>query len=256
MDTRSRGGLARKIHAVVDGNGLPIQIASQAGKRTIIDLRPSSRHSRTPEQCAWPTVDMMPTGSEHSRVSMALGRTSRHDEIAMTRSASVHIYTAHATWSSGSSPRSSSAGARRRATTSSRRTTSPSSSLPWYAYSCALIESTPSSPPTVSWSGGLSAGTTRRMQSLGRFPTHSNPSINAEILLWGGDDCIRHWPRAGAQLESNFNNVRVRSFILINAPISDEMATLLLMSSNFVRTGAPAHWSARFRGRPSAAPPG
>ena len=31
MDTRSRGGLASKIHAVVDGNGLPIQIASQAG---------------------------------------------------------------------------------------------------------------------------------------------------------------------------------------------------------------------------------
>ena len=144
MDTRSRGGLASKIHAVVDGNGLPIQIASQAGKRTIIDLRPSSRHSRTPEQCAWPTVDMMPTGSEHSRVSMALGRTSRHDEIAMTRSASVHIYTAHATWSSGSSPRSSSAGARRRATTSSRRTTSPSSSLPWYAYSCALMSPRPS----------------------------------------------------------------------------------------------------------------
>jgi transposase len=55
MDTRSRGGLASKIHAVVDGNGLPIQIASQAGKRTIIDLRPSSRHSRTPEQSAWPT---------------------------------------------------------------------------------------------------------------------------------------------------------------------------------------------------------
>jgi transposase len=141
MDTRSRGGLASKIHAVVDGNGLPIQIASQAGKRTIIDLRPSSRHSRTPEQSAWPTGGydadwIRALAGQHGAWANVPPRRNRNDTLCF----SPYLYRARNLVERFFSEIKQC----RRATTSSRRTTSPSSSLPWYAYSCALMSPRPS----------------------------------------------------------------------------------------------------------------
>jgi transposase len=94
---RSRGGLTSKIHAVVDTNGLPLRLALTAGEAQ-------------DNRLAGKLLSRLKSGT------MLLADRG-YDE---RRYASVRIFTALATWSSGSSTRLSTVGAWQPATTSSR----------------------------------------------------------------------------------------------------------------------------------------
>ncbi len=143
---RPRGGLTSKIHALVNGNGLPV-----AGR----SFTPRSRLALTPGE----THDNRLAGKLLSRLksgSMLLADRGYDADwiralvrqrsawanilpkrIEQRRCASVLIFTRLATWSSGSLTRSSTAGVCQHATTNSRPTISHSSSLHQYAYGCA-----------------------------------------------------------------------------------------------------------------------
>jgi transposase len=143
---RSRGRLTSKIHAVVDSNGLPVRLALTAGEAHDNRLAAKLLSRLKSGAMLWLIVDMTPTGLEQWSATVAHGRTSHHDGIERTRSASVRICTELATWSSGSSTKSSSVGVWLRATTNSLPTTSCSSSLRRSAYGCALMSPRPSKP--------------------------------------------------------------------------------------------------------------
>lgn len=90
---RSRGGLTSKIHALVDTNGLPIRLALTTGEAHDNRLAEKLLSRLKSEQYCWPTVVMTLTGSEPLPPRGAFGPTSRHDAIAMIRSASARIST-------------------------------------------------------------------------------------------------------------------------------------------------------------------
>ena len=139
---RSRGGMTSKIHVVVDTNGLPVRLGLTAGEAH--DNRLAFKLLSGLNQCCWPTVVTMPTGSEPLPPRRAFGPTSRRDAIATSLSASAHIFTAPEIWSNGSSIRSSTVVGSRLAMTNSRQTISPSFSLHRSGCGCALMSSRPS----------------------------------------------------------------------------------------------------------------
>src|SRR5207248_11674311 len=122
---RSRGGLASKIHAVVDTNGLPVRLALTAGEahdnrlagKLLSRLKSGTMlladrgydadwiRALVKQQGAWANIP--PKRNRKSRFALAL------------------TWTARATSSSGSSTRSSSVGVSPPATTNSQPTTSP-----------------------------------------------------------------------------------------------------------------------------------
>jgi transposase len=140
---RSRGGLTSKIHVIVDGNGLPVQLGLTGGQAHDNRLCSVCCDSSLGARGCWQIAATTRTGSGHLSPNEERGRISRPSAIARTRSASAPISTATATWSSGSSTRSSSAGVSRPDTTSSPPTISPSSSSPASAYGCAFMSARP-----------------------------------------------------------------------------------------------------------------
>jgi transposase len=56
---RSRGGLTSKIHAVVDGNGLPVRVALSPGEAHDVRLAGKLLSRLKSGQCYLPTVAMM-----------------------------------------------------------------------------------------------------------------------------------------------------------------------------------------------------
>jgi hypothetical protein len=120
---RSRGGLSSKIHAVVDSNGLPVQLALTAGEARDNRLAGKLLSRLKSGTICWQTEDMMPTGSEPLPPRKAYGPTSHQSAIAIAQSASARISM------SGSSTRSNSVEESLLVTTSSRPTTSRSCSL-------------------------------------------------------------------------------------------------------------------------------
>jgi transposase len=138
---RSRGGLTRKMHAVVDTNGLPVRLALTAGEAHDNRLAGRLLSRLRPEQCCTRTVAITPIGLGRSLPKGAFGRTFHRDAIATSPSASARTSTALATWSNGSSIGSITVGGSRRATTNLRPTTWPSfSSL---QYGCGYVLMSP-----------------------------------------------------------------------------------------------------------------
>ena len=141
---RSRGGLTSKIHVVVDGNGLPVQLGLTGGQAhdnrlCSVLLRQLPRSARLLADRGYDADWIRAFVTE--RGAWANIPPKRN---AKTQSASAPISTATATGSSGSSTKSSSAGASRHDTTSSPPTISPSSSSPASAYGCAFMSARPS----------------------------------------------------------------------------------------------------------------
>ena len=87
---RSRGGLTTKIHAVVDTNGLPVQIGLTPGETHDNQLCSCSPGELRPEQCCSLIAAMTLTGSGRLPASTAHGQTSRRNGIGQSRSASAH----------------------------------------------------------------------------------------------------------------------------------------------------------------------
>ncbi len=94
---RSRGGLSSKIHAVVDANGLPVQIALTAGEAHDNRLAGKLLSSLKSGTMLLQTEDMTPTGSERLLPKKTRGPTLRQSAIALAQSASARISTAPAT---------------------------------------------------------------------------------------------------------------------------------------------------------------
>jgi hypothetical protein len=69
----------------------------QPARRMTIGCAQSYSKECSRERCCWQIEDMTPTGSGHSFVNKALGPISRRNVIAVRRSVSVPICTAHAT---------------------------------------------------------------------------------------------------------------------------------------------------------------
>ena len=85
---RSRGGLTSKIHAVVDGNGLPVRLALSPGEAHDVRLA-GKLLSLNPGQRCLPTVATTRTGSGSLPRRSGRGPTSRRKAIAAIRSASA-----------------------------------------------------------------------------------------------------------------------------------------------------------------------
>src|SRR5215831_6968534 len=92
---------------------------------------------------------MMQIGSETLFSSAVLRRISHQREIGQRRCASVRVFIALATWSSGSSIRSSTVDVWQRAMTNLPPTTSHSSNLHPYAYGYELMSPRPSTTLAV-----------------------------------------------------------------------------------------------------------
>ena len=144
---RSRGGLTSKIHAVVDTNGLPVQLALTAGEAH--DNRLAGRLLSRLKSGTMLLADrgydadwIRALVSQHG----ALGKHPTEKQSDRGDLLQPAISTERATWSSGSSTRSSSVDGSQRATTSSRPTTLHSSSLHQSGYGCALMSPRPRPP--------------------------------------------------------------------------------------------------------------
>ena len=142
---RSRGGLTTKIHAVVDTNGLPVQLG----------LTPGEAHDN--RLCSVllselsPRIMLLADRGYDADWIRALAseqgawQTSRRNEIVRRQSASVRISTVREIWLSGFSTRSSNVAVSPPATTGSRPTISPSSSSHLYGFGYAVMSPRPSS---------------------------------------------------------------------------------------------------------------
>lgn len=100
---RSRSGLTSKIHAVVDTNGLPVQLALTAG-----EAHDNRLAGKLLSRLKSGTMLLADRGYDADWIraraaERASGPTSHQDPIATTRSVSARISTVPATWSSGSS---------------------------------------------------------------------------------------------------------------------------------------------------------
>jgi transposase len=142
---RSRGGLTTKIHAVVDTNGLPVQMGLTPGETHDNQLCSVLLSELRPQ-----TMLLADRGYDADWVralaaTKARGQTSRPSGIAKRQSASAHISTGRVIWSSGSSTRSSSVSASQLDMTSLQPTISPSSSWHQSGYGCTLMSPRPSS---------------------------------------------------------------------------------------------------------------
>ena len=124
---RSRGGLTSKIHAVVDGNGLPVRLALSPGEAH--DVRLAGKLLSRLKSGSMLLADRGYDADWIRELAMKNGAwaRSRRKATAAIRSALARTSTALATGSNGSSTGSSNAVGWRRATTGSRQTTLPSS---------------------------------------------------------------------------------------------------------------------------------
>ena len=120
---RSRGGLTSKIHALVDGNGLPIRLALSPGEAH--DVRLAGKLLSRLKSGSMVLADRGYDADWIRKLAMKKGawanippKSNRNDPIC-----SSPYSTALATRSSGSSTGLNNAAGRRRATTSWQRTT-------------------------------------------------------------------------------------------------------------------------------------
>lgn len=142
---RSRGGLTSKIHAVVDGNGLPVRLALSPGEAH--DVRLAGKLLSRLKSGSMLLADRGYDADWIRELATKKGRgpTSRRKAIAAIRSASAPISIVLATRSSGSSTGSNNVVGWRRATIGSPPTTSHSFNSHQSGYGCALISPRPSS---------------------------------------------------------------------------------------------------------------
>jgi transposase len=125
---RSRGGLTSKIHAVVDANGLPVQLGLTRGEAHDNRLCSVLLNKFHPH-----TMLLADRGYDADWIgalaaNRELGPISLRSETAKSLFASARFSTERATWSSDFSTRSNSVAASPPATTNSQPTISPSSS--------------------------------------------------------------------------------------------------------------------------------
>jgi len=113
---RSRGGLTSKIHALVDTNGLPVNLALTPGEPHDNRLCSALLNTLLPQ-----TMLLADRGYDANWIRELAcqkgGRTFRRNAIAKILSASTCICIARAIWSNGSSARSSNVGMSRPNTT-------------------------------------------------------------------------------------------------------------------------------------------
>lgn len=142
---RSRGGLTSKIHAVVDGNGLPVRLALSPGEAH--DVRLAGKLLSRLKSGSMLLADRGYDADWIRELATKKGRgpTSRRKAIAAIRSASAPISIVLATRSSGSSTGSNNVVGWRRATIGSPPTTSHSFNSHQSGYGCALMSPRPSS---------------------------------------------------------------------------------------------------------------
>jgi transposase len=141
---RSRGGLTSKIHVVVDGNGLPVQLgltAGQAHDNQLFSflLRNLTCRARLLADRGYDADWIRAFVIERGARANIPPKRNRKDPICFSP-----LSTATATWSSAFSIRSSSTGASRLDMTNSPPIISPSSSSPASAYGCAFMSARPS----------------------------------------------------------------------------------------------------------------
>jgi transposase len=91
----SRGGLTSKIHAMWTPMVCQCNSPSRLARRMTIGFVQSYSKECSPERCCWQIERMTPTGSGHSSVNKALGPIFHRNVIAVRRSVSVPICTAH-----------------------------------------------------------------------------------------------------------------------------------------------------------------
>ena len=144
---RSRGGLTTKIHAVVDTNGLPVQLGLTPGETHDNRLCPALLNELKPQTMlladrGYDADWIRALASEQGR-----GQISRPNEIVRRQSASAHISTVRETWLNGSSTRSNNVAVSPPATTGLQPTILPSSSLHLYGFGYVLMSPRPSSQP-------------------------------------------------------------------------------------------------------------
>ena len=140
---RSRGGLTIKIHAVVDTNGLPVQLGLTPGEAHDNRLCSVLLNESSPRTMLLADRGYDADWIRGSSVSKGRGQTSRPNEIVRRQSASAHISTVRETWLNGSSTRSSNVAVSSPATTGSQPTILPSSSLHLYGFGYVLMSPRP-----------------------------------------------------------------------------------------------------------------
>src|SRR6476660_5861046 len=86
---RSRGGRTSKLHVVVDGKGLPVQLGITAGQAHDNRLCSTLLSGLTPRTMVLATEATMPSGSERSSTSKERGPTFPRSAIVDSRSALV-----------------------------------------------------------------------------------------------------------------------------------------------------------------------
>ena len=133
----------RKIHAVVDGNGLPGRLALTTGEAHDNQLAAKLLSRLKSGSMLLANRDYDTDWIRALAPSTAPGRISRRKEIGQRRFASARIFTELEIWSSGSSTRSSIVGVSQPATTNSQPTTSHSFSSRQYGCGCALMSPRP-----------------------------------------------------------------------------------------------------------------
>jgi transposase len=139
--------LTSKIHAVVDGNGLPVRLALSPGEAHDVRLAGKLLSRLKSGSMLLPTVAMTRTGSGSLPRRRARGPTSRRKATAAIRSASAPISTALATGSSGSLTGSNNVVGWRRAMTGLLPTTLPSFNSRQSGCGCALMSPRPNPRP-------------------------------------------------------------------------------------------------------------
>jgi transposase len=110
---RSRGGLTSKIHAVVDGNGLPVRLALSPGEAH--DVRLAGKLLSRLKSGSMLLADRGYDADWIRELAMSVGQHPAEKQPQRSRSASAPISIALATVSSGSSTGSNNVVGRRRA---------------------------------------------------------------------------------------------------------------------------------------------
>ena len=149
---RSRGGLTSKIHAVVDGNGLPVRLALSPGEAH--DVRLAGKLLSRLKSGSMLLADRGYDADWIRELAMKKGAWANRKATAAIRSASAPISTALATGSSGSSTGSNNVVGWRRAMTGLLPTTLPSFNSRQSGCGCALM----SPRPSLSLGGGFRSG--------------------------------------------------------------------------------------------------
>jgi transposase len=142
---RSRGGLTTKIHAVVDTNGLPVQLGLTPGEthdNRLCSALLNELRSRTMllADRGYDADWIRALASEQGAWANIPPKRNRKEAICFS-----HISTVRETWLNGSSTRSSNVAVSPPATTGSQPTILPSSSLHLYGFGYVLMGPRPTS---------------------------------------------------------------------------------------------------------------